>query len=98
MPPEIVDKCRITLEFCAARKDKLPGRGSFVWCGLVRRTMSLTDAQKSHRARIVFLQYGAFVVSACARLTNDDGNGAEETWWAPLAKNVLVETCDAAAQ
>lgn len=98
MPPRVVDKCRITLEFCAARKDKLPSRGSFVWCGLVRSTIPLSEAQKSHRARIVFLQDGAFVVSGCARLSNDDGNGVEETWWAPLAEKVIVETSDVVAQ
>jgi hypothetical protein len=98
VPPESVDKCRVTLEFCAARKDKSPGRGSFVWCGLVRRTMPLSEAHKSHRARIVFLQGGAFVVSACAILSNEDGNGAKETWWAPLAENVVVETIDVATQ
>jgi hypothetical protein len=98
VPPESVDKCRVTLEFCAARQDKSPARGSFVWCGLVRRTVALNEAHKSHRARIVFLQGGAFVVSACAKLSNGDGNGAKETWWAPHAKNVMVETSDVAGQ
>ena len=60
--------------------------------------MPLKEAQKSHRARIVFLQDGPFVVSACAVLSNDDGCGAEETWWAPLAEKVIVQTSDVVAQ
>ena len=98
VPADVAAKCRITLEFCAARKEKPTERGSFVWCGLVRRTMRLNDAEKSHRARVVFLKDGEYVISACARLTNDEGNGAEETWWAPIAENVVVEMNDNAAQ
>lgn len=98
VPTDVAEKCRITIEFCAARKDKQTKRGDFVWCGLVRRTLSLNDPVKDHRARIVFLRDGEYVVSACARLMNEDGNKAEETWWAPVAENVVVVTSHEAPQ
>lgn len=94
-----MEKCRVTLEFCAARKGKKsPSPGELVWCGLIRRTMRLGEVQKRHRARVVFLKGGAFVVSACAKVVNDNGNGAEEVWWPALAESVVVETCNVSAQ
>lgn len=54
--------------------------------------MRLGDAEMNHRARVVFLKDGDFVISACARLSNDDSDKAEEIWWAPVAQNVIVET------
>jgi hypothetical protein len=46
---------------------------------------------KSHLARIVFLQCGVYVVSICATLSSQDApSGVEESWWAPHAKVVRV--------
>lgn len=98
VPKDVAAKCRITLEFCAARKERKTERGSFVWCGLIRRNLCLNDTDLSHKARVVFLKDGEYVVSACARLINQDGNGSEETWFAPLAEAVVVETNENAAQ
>ena len=102
VPAEVSAKCDITMEFCCARKgdtgDKFlmensqeDDRRTYVWCGLVRQTVRATAAEKKHRARIAFLEDGAFVVSACARISKD-GSGREETWLASLAQNVTVTT------
>lgn len=100
VPTDVAEKCKITLEFCATRKEKpSEQQGSFVWCGLIRRTMFLSDEKKSHRARVVFLKSGEYVVSACARIVNDDvSDSGGENWWAPVAEKVVVESSDNAAQ
>jgi hypothetical protein len=64
-----------------------------MWCGQLRRTVDLSNDKddKSHVARIVFLQSGVFVVSICAALASHDApSGVEESWWAPRAKIVRV--------
>lgn len=61
--------------------------------------MFLSDEKKSHRARVVFLKSGEYVVSACARIVNDDvSDSGGESWWAPVAEKVVVESSDNAAQ
>lgn len=91
VPQELVDKCTLVLEFCCARKNTsgTSDMREYVWIGLLRRTIPWNSAEKKHRARICFLEDGAFVVSACAKISKD--GGAEETWWAPLAENLEVE-------
>lgn len=98
VPEEIVDECSLTLEFCCARKED--GRVNailssmqrdYVWCGQIRKMMRACDEEKGHRARILILQPGQFVLSACAKIANDAENGAEEVWWAPVAQNVIVQ-------
>ena len=98
VPEEVVDECSLTLEFCCARKEDGSGKSlaatmkrEYVWCGQIRKMMRACDEEKSHRARILILQPGHFVLSACAKITNDAENGAEEVWWAPLAENVVVQ-------
>lgn len=95
VPPEIVAKCKVTLEFCCAEKESgnsstNVGRMPYVWCGQLRRTINLKEEDKSHCARIAFFQCGVFVVSACAKVSSLDSSGTEESWWAPHAKIVRV--------
>mmetsp|Transcript_17281 Transcript_17281/g.35060 ORF Transcript_17281/g.35060 Transcript_17281/m.35060 type:complete len:1797 (-) Transcript_17281:136-5526(-) len=95
VPPEIVSKCKVILEFCCAEKQhgntsSNAGRMPYVWCGQLRRTINFNEEDKSHRARIAFFQCGVFVVSACVKVSSFDSSGTEETWWAPHAKIVRV--------
>lgn len=98
---------KLTLEFCCSNKDS--GRESkrasekdtaYVWSGMIRRSLIASgESPKKHRARIVFLKEGHFMVSACAKVSstvvqkNEDGESLlkEETWWAPLAENIVVD-------
>jgi len=90
VPENIVERLIITLEFCCARKDGVASqKRDYVWCGLLRRTITSKDTEKTHKARVSFLEEGAFVVSACAKVSTTNGN-TEETWWAPIAENVQV--------
>ena len=95
VPGDIVEECSLTLEFCCARKEdgsvKSVSQREYVWCGQIRKMMRACDEEKAHRARILILQPGHFVLSACAKIANDAENGAEEVWWAPVAKNVIVQ-------
>jgi len=96
VPEEIVEECSLTLEFCCARKEDgsilSTMHRDYVWCGQIRKMMRACDEEKSHRARIVILQPGHFVISACARITNDAENAQEEVWWAPVAESVNIST------
>jgi hypothetical protein len=98
VPEEVVEECSLTLEFCCARKEDGSANSiassvqrDYVWCGQIRKMMRASDEEKSHRARILILQPGQFVLSACAKIANDAENGAEEVWWAPVAENVIVQ-------
>ena len=100
MPRDVLSKCRVVLEFCCAEKQPgnnsvSNGRTPFVWCGQLRRTISLENTSeaddKNHCARIVFFQCGVFVVSACAKISSQDSTEIEECWWAPHAITIRVE-------
>ena len=91
----------MTLEFCCANKYSSGGKSAtgtqYVWVGMLRRCLPGSDPEKKHRARVVFLQEGNYVVSACAKISNSLNSVGEdeeplfaETWWAPLAENVQV--------
>jgi hypothetical protein len=98
VPPDVVAKSKVTLEFCCAEKQpgnnsSTSGRMPYVWCGQLRRTIDLfnDDDDKSHCARIAFFQCGVYVVSACAKISSHDTPGVEEFWWAPHAKIIKVD-------
>ena len=100
VPPDVVAKSKVTLEFCCAEKQpgnnsSTSGRVPYVWCGQLRRTIDLSndDDDKSHCARIAFFQCGVYVVSACAKVSSLDtpAPGVEEFWWAPHAKIIKVD-------
>ena len=68
VPEEIVEECSLTLEFCCARKEDGSIKTSsmqrdYVWCGQIRKMMRACDEEKAHRARILILQPGKFVLS-----------------------------------
>lgn len=109
---EVTSHCRVTLEFCCARKEEV-GTGvsgkslsiptsfvdnkkqpqlEYVWCGQVHKRLQGVESSKKHQARIVILQPGHFMLSACARIEHDLAfSGVEEIWWSPIAENVIVE-------
>lgn len=97
MPKDILSKCKVVLEFCCAEKQpghnsvSTSGRTPYVWCGQLRRTIDMENANddKSHCARIAFFQCGVYVVSACAKISSLDSTG--ELWWAPYAITMRVE-------
>jgi len=102
VPTTVLAGCRITLEFCCARKDSGGNASTFqeentdayFWCGQVRKVISVQHQQSmDHCARICFLKPGEFVVSACVKISGEH-SVAEETWWAPQAKSVTVERID----
>ena len=95
---ELIEKCTLVLEFCCARKNPTMtfDKREYVWIGRVQRVIPWNSDEKSHRARICFLEDGAFVVSACAKISKE--GGAEETWWAPLAENIEVESSTPTSQ
>jgi len=89
VPQQVRENLTITMEFCCARKNAGgPLKEEFVWCGLVRRTVEATAPELTHTARAMFLVEGAFVVSACAKVSAS--KGVEETWWAQFAEDVVV--------
>ena len=97
VPAEVLARCRVTLEFCCAEKQRKSSSSShdrlpYFWCGQLRRTVSLTDDSddKSHVARIAFFQSGIYVVSAVAKISSEETPGIEESWWAPHARVVNV--------
>ena len=97
MPLDVVEKSKVTLEFCCAEKQpgnnsSTSGRMPYVWCGQLRRTVDLSndDDDKSHCARIAFFQCGVYVVSACAKVSSHGTPGVEEFWWAPHAYIIKV--------
>jgi len=90
VPKDVIDKCSIVMEFCCARKNAAGTlKREYVWCGLLRRKVDAFRADDlKHHARVIFLSEGAFVVSACAKVSTL--KGVEETWWAQFAENVIV--------
>ncbi|KAK1742006.1 trafficking protein particle complex subunit 9 [Skeletonema marinoi] len=97
VPLDVVEKSKVTLEFCCAEKQpgnnsSTSGRMPYVWCGQLRRTVDLSndDDDKSHCARIAFFQCGVYVVSACAKVSSHGTPGVEEFWWAPHANIIKV--------
>lgn len=96
VPAEVLERLALTMEFGCARKNVTVSSGSgssapkkdYVWCGLLRRTVSPTGNEMQHHARVVFLTDGDFVVNACAKVSAEPG--VEETWWAQFAEQVVV--------
>jgi Transport protein Trs120 or TRAPPC9, TRAPP II complex subunit len=98
VPAHIRDRLALTMEFSCARKTASAtsngshgsGKKDYVWCGLLRRTVSPRDAVEGmkHHSRVMFFTEGAFVVSACAKVSAT--MGVEEIWWAQFAEHVVV--------
>jgi len=96
VPLDVRDRLALTMEFSCARKtatamgNHISGKKDYVWCGLLRRTVSPRDSadDMKHHARVMFFTEGAFVVSACAKVSAQVG--VEEIWWAQFAEHVVV--------
>lgn len=99
VPLSVKKKCSVTTEWFCTRKEKSSSginmaAKDYAWCGKLQQTFRMADSDKSHQARIVFLNSGLYSVSACARISNDDSpTGAEEIWWAPVSATVTVVEC-----
>lgn len=96
VPAEVLERLALTMEFGCARKNATVSTSTgssspkkdYVWCGLLRRTVSPKGGEMQHHARVVFLTEGVFVVNACAKVSAEPG--VEETWWAQFAEQVVV--------
>lgn len=95
VPPEVLKETKVTLEFCCARKgsrvDSDKKTREFVWSGQVRKALGSGDlaSKESHKARLIFLSEGDYVVSACVSFERTDN--VKEVWWAEYAQHVRVK-------
>ncbi len=89
-----------TLQFCCARKgadqrnDSEKHRRDYVWCGHIRKSLGSKDIsrEKNHKARLIFLSEGDYVISACLTFTRMDvEDDVKEVWWAEKAQLVRVK-------
>jgi hypothetical protein len=107
--PDIVwSKSHLTLEFCCASREERnddsasdDGCYDYAWIGQIRKSLPAGAEQKqhNHRARIVFLHEGHYVVSACANITNNKScDGVKEIWWAKEALHVHVKDAPSSQQ
>jgi hypothetical protein len=94
VPLDVREKCCFTLElFSSLEGEKTTGQSpvrDHMWCGKVRHSFSgkESDGCMVHAAKIVLIQAGTHLLSACVRISQGD---AEETWLTPLAAQVLVD-------
>lgn len=98
VPESVWEKSNLTLKFCCARKDGSDYRDEdqcdYVWCGQIQKAIpsSIENKNQSHRARIIFLRKGDYVVSACVSFRRTDvDDDVNETWWAEKAQDVHVQ-------
>lgn len=95
IPPEVLKQSNYSLEFCCARKatdGKTEKQRDYVWCGQIRKTLPKEGKKHTHRARIIFLREGEYVVSACVSFSRTDiDDDVKEIWWAQNARHVRVQ-------
>mmetsp|Transcript_4602 Transcript_4602/g.10885 ORF Transcript_4602/g.10885 Transcript_4602/m.10885 type:complete len:1558 (+) Transcript_4602:62-4735(+) len=90
IPADLLNKNNLSLEFCCAPKEGSKKGKPFIWCGQVKKSIS-KDSKSSHRARVIFLHEGEYVVSSCVTFKrNDVDDDVKELWWAPKAHVVKV--------
>eukprot|EP00980_Cylindrotheca_fusiformis_P007577 scaffold1580_cov116-Cylindrotheca_fusiformis.AAC.12 len=94
LPADLLEKNNISLEFCCARKDGgEASKHDYMWCGQIKKSIIATkeEATSTHRARIVFLEEGEYLVSACVTFRQHHIEDAiKEIWWADKAQTVRV--------
>jgi hypothetical protein len=94
LPADILGKNNLALEFCCARKDGTESaKRDYIWCGQIKKSIMPTkeDSNSTHRSRIIFLNEGEFIVSACVTFRkNDIEDDVKEIWWADKAQVVRV--------
>ena len=97
IPSDVLKQSSLTLEFCCARKGASKAttdtnERDYVWCGQIRKALPKDEKEHSHRARLVFLQEGDYVVSACVSFSRTDiDDDVKETWWAEKAQHIRVQ-------
>lgn len=100
VPGSVLRETKQTLQFCCARKgitskeDFEKSSSDFVWCGHVRKSLKPDELAKSktHSARIVFLQEGDYVISACLSFRRMDvEDDVKEIWWAEKAQHIRIK-------
>lgn len=90
IPADLLVKNNLILEFCCAPAEGTKKGKPFIWCGQVKKSIPW-DSKSSHRARVIFLCEGEYVVSACVTFKrNDVQDDVKELWWAPKAHVVKV--------
>ena len=69
LPADLLEENNVTLEFCCARKDGTDAehKKDYIWCGQIRKSLASLNGQResNHRARLLFLSEGNYMVSAC---------------------------------
>lgn len=95
LPVDLLEENNVTLEFCCARKDgtDVEHNKDYIWCGQIRKSLASLNGEResNHRARLLFLSEGNYMVSACLTFRRNDVNGdVKEIWWADKARHVQV--------
>ena len=93
VPEELLNELDFRLKFCCAPKDssRIGLKRDFIWSGQIRKSLDSTEKRHSHRARVLFLNEGDYVVSACVSLGRSRAeDDIKEVWWAQRAQNIHV--------
>jgi len=106
IPQSVIGELQQSIEFFCTRKGggvsetgKSQQRTLYAWSGHTRKALK-GDHQKqqqqqhhSHKARLLFLEEGEYIVSACmsfGRVGGGNDSNAKEIWWAEKACIVQV--------
>jgi hypothetical protein len=97
IPDSVLSATRQTLEFCCTPKGSTDKETTglshrhFVWSGHVRKVLGGGTRKQTHKARLLFLEEGEYVVSACLSFKKMDlADDVKEIWWAERARVVQV--------
>jgi hypothetical protein len=105
LPNALLEQTNLALEFCCAKKNSSSSSDiissqkhqqqprDYIWIGQIRKALAPDDrsSDNPHVARLVFLNEGDYVVSACVtfnRSGNDDDT--KEVWFAEKAASIQV--------
>jgi hypothetical protein len=101
VPDELLKETNQTLEFCCARKGTTVSleesdepRRDYVWIGHIRKSLGSKSISRkhNHRARLLFLNEGDYVISVCLSFSRTDvEDDVREIWWAEKAQHVRVK-------
>jgi hypothetical protein len=94
VPADVLKDLDIRLKFCCAPKEtsRIGVKRDFIWSGQIRKSLDSGQQKHSHRARLLFLNEGDYVISACVSLSRVDvQDGVKEVWWAQKAQHVHVQ-------
>ena len=95
IPDSVLGDVLQTLEFCCTRKGisemERVGKSqrNFVWTGHTRKAIGSGSRKHSHKARILLLEEGEYIISACLSFSPiNKGDTTKEIWWAEKARIV----------